>query len=313
MTLFSCCGPKSTTKAVKFADELPQEKKSLKTVRIDDPKSNGKVVFADAAVEDGDHNSLEIIPRGNRDVNGQNEDDEVFFSCRDEIDEATRESLIHFMRDNLHDQTIQSDLCIQASIMEKDDDFSDLKYAPATVAYASHSVEVSLDKPQTLLSTFHSAKGLVENQEMKPPTRDESFSLRKTKILKESLETPSIVIKSPGYPGELTEQEMEKVIDFRRRLMAGKKEARELVLAQFGSETDEYALCRWLRSRKFDVDKTMEFVMEGVPIFKEGKKHKFYPSKSFSLIHTLYNCCTCVSISRRFTIKFVPLLFLESI
>lgn len=286
MPLFSCCGPKTSTRAVQYADE-PLSENSAQTETVNNHIKKSKVSFKDYVTVEDENYSLEMKTGEN--VINSHEDSEFFFSCKEyleDIDDSTRVSLINFMRDNLNEGSMKSDFYLKPTVMEKDDDFSDMKYAPATVAYDSKPLGLSLDKPKTLLSSFHHS--MADNKKTTKATVDKSFALRQTMVLKESLEMPSIIIKSPGYPGELTEEEVEKVVEFRRRLMAGKKDARELVLAQFGSETDEYALCRWLRSRKFDVDKTMEFVTEGLPIFKEGKKHKFYPSKSISITYSIH-------------------------
>ena len=111
---------------------------------------------------------------------------------------------------------------------------------------------------------------------------------RPTEILTERL-TEELMVGA-GYPGELSKDELEACLEFRRRLKENTDPTyRAMVymnvdtdvdghnndgatgnVAGRGPEEEAFALCRFLRARQFDVDKTFVMMDEHVDLFREA-------------------------------------------
>lgn len=86
-----------------------------------------------------------------------------------------------------------------------------------------------------------------------------------------------------GQPGELTDEEVNVYTQFRNEVEKRGRDFRETVYS-FGEEEGEpYALCRWLRARKFKLDAVIQMVEEATKVREEPKKHDFYPDPKAAL------------------------------
>eukprot|EP00531_Pseudo-nitzschia_arenysensis_P018356 CAMPEP_0116119882 /NCGR_PEP_ID=MMETSP0329-20121206/2883_1 /TAXON_ID=697910 /ORGANISM="Pseudo-nitzschia arenysensis, Strain B593" /LENGTH=568 /DNA_ID=CAMNT_0003613623 /DNA_START=61 /DNA_END=1767 /DNA_ORIENTATION=- len=65
-----------------------------------------------------------------------------------------------------------------------------------------------------------------------------------------------------GYPGELTEAELETCLKFREELKKRDPAFKEMVMAMHPYEAEAFALCRVLRSRDFDLEETFAMLQE---------------------------------------------------
>lgn len=89
-----------------------------------------------------------------------------------------------------------------------------------------------------------------------------------------------------GYPGHLTEDELEACLKFRRRLKEEQEPTvfRDMVYQFDDVEEEPYAICRYLRSGKFDVDATFRKMDEQ---FREnwlrGRDVGFFPDPAAAL------------------------------
>jgi|Transcript_30591 hypothetical protein len=97
-----------------------------------------------------------------------------------------------------------------------------------------------------------------------------------------------------GTPGELTEAEVDCFIKFREQVEGRGGEFRATVYC-FGEEEGEiYALCRWLRARKFVYEDVIKMVEEATECRKDARSKGFYPEPvdalgcDSSLFHTQY-------------------------
>lgn len=103
-----------------------------------------------------------------------------------------------------------------------------------------------------------------------------------TSVLLEDLKLPGVVSEK-GFPGALTEEELESVKRFQSELQSRDPIYAEIVRSFSVVEKEAYSLCRWLRSRKFDVDAVFELLGDAKQEFEKAKKHDFYPNLSESL------------------------------
>ena len=196
---------------------------------------------------------------------------------------------------------------VDAHETERDDWSYLMMYMPATVANTHVRGSVAMDDRASLLAT---AAGLVaavtatvagssadgsgggaSSSRGDLALRSGSLIRHRLSVIIGALQQPHVKINVPGYPGELTEHEVDACLQFRRRLEEKAKSAddangryyREIVDAFHSVEEEPYALCRFLRARKFDVDAVMDMVEQGVDIWKDGKKHNFFPDANVAV------------------------------
>jgi len=103
-----------------------------------------------------------------------------------------------------------------------------------------------------------------------------------TSVLLEDLKLPGVVSEK-GFPGALTEEELESVKRFQSELKSRDPIYAEIVRSLSVVEKEAYSLCRFLRARKFDVDAVFELLDDAKPEYEKAKKHDFYPNLSESL------------------------------
>lgn len=147
-------------------------------------------------------------------------------------------------------------------------------YAPATGPDPHSPASVSIADPESLL-------GSREVDSAHNKQRWKSAKLHNTLTIKEHLDEPGVNYHGRGYPGELTEEELSDCLRFRselnRRKTDGESRYRQMVDAFHGVEEEAYALCRFLRARKFDVEAVFEMMEEGLDVWKEASEHNFFP------------------------------------
>jgi len=81
-----------------------------------------------------------------------------------------------------------------------------------------------------------------------------------------------------GVPGHLTKDETETYFEFKAEVEKRGGEFRETVFC-FGEEEGEcWALCRWLRARKFVYDEVIKMVEQATETRKDAKAKDFYPN-----------------------------------
>ena len=105
--------------------------------------------------------------------------------------------------------------------------------------------------------------------------RTSSHLVDSTNLLLKELKM--VGVREKGFPGELTEIELEAVKLFRSELERRDPIYNEIVHALSSVEMEAYALCRFLRARKFDVEKVFGLLDEAKEYFIKAKEHDFYP------------------------------------
>mmetsp|Transcript_26398 Transcript_26398/g.42921 ORF Transcript_26398/g.42921 Transcript_26398/m.42921 type:complete len:612 (-) Transcript_26398:1278-3113(-) len=127
------------------------------------------------------------------------------------------------------------------------------------------------------LALEHQAQRLMSTDK-----KDANDIFNSTSVLLEDLKLPGIVSEK-GFPGALTEEELEAVKRFKSELESRDPIYTEIVRSLSVVEKEAYSLCRWLRSRKFDVDAVFELLNEAKEHYEKAKKHNFYPNLEDSL------------------------------
>lgn len=81
-----------------------------------------------------------------------------------------------------------------------------------------------------------------------------------------------------GRPGHLTSTEADTYFKFKEEVNSRGGDFKDTVFC-FGPEEGEvYALCRWLRARKFVYDDVIKMIEEATEVRKDAKSHEFYPN-----------------------------------
>ena len=82
-----------------------------------------------------------------------------------------------------------------------------------------------------------------------------------------------------GYPGSLTPNQLQSYQEFRHRLLSDPDNTYQDMVRCFRAvETEEHAMCRYLRARKFNVDATLQMMSDRSQLRREGAAHNFYPN-----------------------------------
>lgn len=123
------------------------------------------------------------------------------------------------------------------------------------------------------------AGSALERQAKRLMTVDEGknsiYLVESTNLLLKELKMPSV--REKGFPGELTEAELEAVKLFQSELKRRDPIYNEIVRALSSVEKEAYALCRFLRARKFDVEKVFALLDEAKVHYIKARENGFYP------------------------------------
>lgn len=136
----------------------------------------------------------------------------------------------------------------------------DLPYAPAPIPQAAKLRESCvMTNPSTLLQEVNEVDELTQ---------------------------PRVKVALAGYPGNLTEAELAACQSLRKELSKRKLDTandgkiyEEIIRVYRQVETEPYALCRFLRARKFHVDNVFEMMNDCVEHWRAARKYDFHPGE----------------------------------
>lgn len=138
-----------------------------------------------------------------------------------------------------------------------------IQYPPATRASIKLSFSMERD-PNELLLKINTNR----------------VSIRESVLVRRLLQKQPITQQPQrGYPGDLTKEELAACLEFRKELKEKREEEPsyyEMVYCYRGIEDESYALCRYMRARKFVVPDAFTMMDGNLDTWKEGKKHDFY-------------------------------------
>jgi len=86
-----------------------------------------------------------------------------------------------------------------------------------------------------------------------------------------------------GFPGELSQEEVDVFIKFRDELNKRGGDFRKTCFSFGDNEEEAYCLCRWLRARKFVYQDVIKMVEGATECMSEPRKFDFYPDPSTAL------------------------------
>jgi len=172
----------------------------------------------------------------------------AFFDSK--ADPKELESIRSQFRGTVYYDALDSSVLLQEVEDKPQEEF---RYAPAQVANPHRRATVLFDHSATLLKQEKGGPSdAAPAQAVAAATTKEQ--LMKTQAVMQGLRDPGISVKLDGYPGDLTPSELEACKDFRNRLKEKDPAYREMVLAMSPTEEEPYAICRFMRARRFDVD-----------------------------------------------------------
>ena len=151
-------------------------------------------------------------------------------------------------------------------------------YAPATSFIGRMRPNLNLDdneESQEML-TSHSIKSLAGGGAIH---NNDSVVL-----VRQNLEHPTAFSShgQSGYPGELTNEELEACLEFRKRIQEKREEGEpgyyEMVHIMGGVEEEAFAICRYMRARKFVVPDALEMQRGNLEKWRKGRDNDFFPN-----------------------------------
>jgi hypothetical protein len=109
---------------------------------------------------------------------------------------------------------------------------------------------------------FHSAVGALHNSNRRRSINDSTQQRHHRKSITQLLllrQSATAADLRGGYPGHLTEKQLQICLDFRKQITSDddnddNSTRREIVFAFHKIENEAYAICRYLRAREFDIE-----------------------------------------------------------
>jgi hypothetical protein len=144
-----------------------------------------------------------------------------------------------------------------------------------TLLYSYQHGEKKMEESETNLvgeAMEHQAERLLGASKEQPLEVFES-----TTTLLEELHKPQVRITERGFPGELTEGELEAVKSFKEELKKRDAIYTDIVSSFSSVEKEAYALCRFLRARKFNVPAVFALLDQAKEGFAKAQENSFYP------------------------------------
>jgi len=111
-------------------------------------------------------------------------------------------------------------------------------------------------------------------------------------MTKNGKDTTTVALRDWGYPTFLTKEEFGVFKQFRDAVSTRNQEFRSTVFPfQDALEDEAYALCRWLRARKFNLDETLKKIEEAVKLSHDPRERKFYlsPDEALGVEESFFN------------------------
>jgi hypothetical protein len=100
----------------------------------------------------------------------------------------------------------------------------------------------------------------------------------------ESKSKAVVALSNWGFPNHLSQTEQSIYHQFAKEIQKGNVKDWKDTLFCFGTnEEEEYAYCRWLRARKFNLDATLSMIEQATQLRIEAKAHAFYPDPQDAL------------------------------
>ena len=140
----------------------------------------------------------------------------------------------------------------------------DMMYPPTT---SMRSLEIDFDMQETkrfslLLNSSVRQLSVGGASSSSPPTRRSKNVRPSVAAVSRHLKMETPGTQGMGYPGELTEDELDTCLEFREQLKKRDPAFKEMVMAMHPHENEAFALCRILRSRDFDIENVFEMLSE---------------------------------------------------
>jgi hypothetical protein len=230
------------------------------------PLSPQSSVYLDALEHHSDHDSDLHSLDGS--FSSLQIDGQYFFSCRDD---ASIANALEGVKLYPPVPTTEPDQLNKHPISSSDMQTLLYKYQHSDVSDAEEKKEADAE---------HFVGDAMEHQAraLLSVTKEESTkAVESTNILLKELKMPQVKVRERGYPGELTDEELDAVKLFKQELTSRDPIYYEIVRSFSSVEKEAYALCRFLRARKFDVEKVFQLLDQAKEFFLVAKENNFYP------------------------------------
>lgn len=149
------------------------------------------------------------------------------------------------------------------------------EFSGPSVYYDANQSLPSLDDKVSMIGSVEES-GVVVSRPLKPSLQQRNR--RTSSFFRQNLESPVKVVDSAwGYPGHLTEKEFDACVKFRKQLRERESVYRDMVDAFSPVEDEAFAVCRFMRSRNFNLEEVFRMMDGYLDLWKEGKENNFFP------------------------------------
>ena len=116
-----------------------------------------------------------------------------------------------------------------------------------------------------------------------PSERFHSLITRSHEEVMESIKHPRVTLDGNGYPGTLTESQLQECQKFLDLLPTLDPSVAEQIYSFRDVEDPAFTICRWLRATKWDAASILKRCAENQPLFDQAQLHQWYPDPSISI------------------------------
>ena len=144
--------------------------------------------------------------------------------------------------------------------------------------YCPVPANASVTRKSYSLESLSSAQHLLKEK----PSGESDLDLGRKALQKEQ----PVVPLQPGYPGNLTRQEYEAFLMFRKdikRKRAQEPSYHQMVHCWVPVEEEAYAICRFMRARKFVISHALAMMEGNLDTWKQGHANNFFPNLETTL------------------------------
>jgi len=191
-----------------------------------------------------------------------------------------KRSLISFERKNSNSPSTNSDDSTQSTsrMQDRNDKKSAIVFCSnKALAKKTHSSSVisttTVDSKRMGRSSVTKAID-TQKMEIKPSTKNRTTT-KSRKVVPTKYQW--------GFPGHLNKSELNVFNKFRNEVHRRGGSFCDTVLCFGDAEDESYALCRWLRARKFNFQNVIKMVEEATTLRAKASLHNFYPNPSDGL------------------------------
>ena len=133
---------------------------------------------------------------------------------------------------------------------------------PPTQSMRQLPIDLDMKKAESRRLLLNAGSQLSIGSEIGETSLPSKGSRASVELVSKHLAATPTRTQGRGYPGELTEEELQTCLEFREELKTRDPAFKEMVMAMCPYENEAFALCRILRARNFDLEDVFTMLQE---------------------------------------------------